>query len=178
MAAENGHRRILLGHFGPAHGIKGEVVITSFTAVPLDIAAYGPLDDEAGTRTFEIESIRQAGKGLVARLKGVTDRTAAEALKGTELYVPRDRLPPPSDSEYYITDLIGLAAVRPDGTAAGTIVDVPNFGAGDLLEIRPEGGGETYYVPFSDKHVPDVDIAARRVVIDFVMDDSSRDEEE
>lgn len=178
MTSERVDRRIQLGHIGPAHGLKGEVVITSFTAEPTGIASYGPLSDEAGTRTFTILSVRAAGKGLVARLEGIGDRTAAEALRGTKLYIARDRLPPPEAGEYYVTDLIGLPVVRLDGSAAGTIVAVPDFGAGDLLEIRPEGGGETYYVPFADKHVPEVDIANRRVVIDFDMPEGGRDEEE
>jgi 16S rRNA processing protein RimM len=157
--------QILLGAITGAHGIKGEVVIKTFTAAPDDIGAYGALSDENGTRSFEIESLRVTAKGVLARLSGVNDRTAAEALRGVALYVPRDRLPKVEDAEYYHADLVGLAAVDADGKSIGTIIAVENFGAGDLLEIRRDGQKDTDYVPFTDACVPEVDLAQRRVVI-------------
>jgi 16S rRNA processing protein RimM len=102
---------------------------------------------------------------VVARLEGVADRDAAEALKGVELYVARDRLPPAAEGEFYHADLVGLAAVDAAGKAIGTIVAVHNFGAGDLLEIKLSGASKTELVPFTDAFVPEVDIAARRVVV-------------
>src|SRR5947207_358763 len=91
MAADAERDRILLGRIAGAHGIRGEVIIHAFTEPPENIAAYGPLSDEAGARTFRIETARATAKGVVARLAGVSDRTAAEALKGVALYVDRDR---------------------------------------------------------------------------------------
>ena len=156
---------LLLGRIADAHGIRGEVLIHSYTDPPEHIAAYGPLSDAASARSFAIESARATPKGVVARLRGVDDRTAAEALRGTELYVARDKLPAAADDEFYHADLIGLDAVAPDGKAIGKIVAVHNFGAGDLIEIRLAGTGRTELVPFTETSVPSVDIEAGRVVV-------------
>jgi 16S rRNA processing protein RimM len=157
--------RIVLGRIAGAHGIRGEVMIHAYTEPPENVAAYGPLSDEAGARTFRIESAHTTAKGVVARLAGVADRDAAEALKGVELYVDRDQLPPAAEGEYYRADLIGMAAVDRDGKRIGGIVAVQNYGAGDLLEIRLAGARQTELIPFTDAHVPEVDIATGRVVV-------------
>ena len=167
---------ILLGRISGAHGIRGEVVIHAYTLAPENIGAYGPLFDRTNARSFEITSARATPKGVVARLKGIGDRTAAEALKGVELYVDRDRLPAAAEGEFYHADLIGLAAVDTEGTQIGEIVAVQNFGAGDLLEIRLAGSGKTEFVPFTEATVPEVDIAAGRAVV--AMPAASDDEEE
>ena len=157
---------ILLGRITGAQGIRGEVVVHSFAATPEDIGSYGPLSDAAGARSFKLKVVRLTPKGaVIARIAGVDDRTAAEALKGVELYVARDKLPAPDDGEFYHADLIGLAAVAPDGTTIGDVVAVQNYGAGDLIEIRLPGGRSTELVPFTDSFVPLVDIAAGKVVI-------------
>ena len=157
---------MLLGRIAGAHGIRGEVLIKSFTAAPEDIGAYGALSTEDGARAFEIASARATPKGgVVARLKGISDRNAAEALKGVDLYVARDRLPPPSDDEFYYADLVGMTAVTADGTTFGEIVAVQNFGAGDLIEVRLAGKSKTELFPFTDAVVPDVDVAGRRVTV-------------
>jgi 16S rRNA processing protein RimM len=158
--------RVLLGRITGAHGLKGEVKIATFTAAPEDIAAYGPLFAGEAAKSLKILSFRVAGGGnVIARLKGVGDRTQAEALRGTELYVPRDVLPPAAEDEYYHSDLIGLACVSPNGESLGEIIAVQNFGAGDLLEIRTPGGPKTALIPFEHAFVPSVDLAARRVTI-------------
>jgi 16S rRNA processing protein RimM len=164
-AASPARGRILLGRIAGAHGIRGEVLIHSYASVPEDIGTHGALSDAAGTRTFEIESARATAKGVVARLAGIADRTAAEALKGTELYVDRDRLPQAAEDEFYHADLVGLAAVDPDGNPIGTIVAVQNFGAGDLLELRLAGSSRTEFVPFTETAVPSIDLATRRAVV-------------
>lgn len=168
--------RILLGRIAGAHGIRGEVVIHAYTEAPEDIGAYGPLSDAGGARTFTIASARATSKGVVARLKGVADRNAAEALKGVELYVNRERLPAGDEGDYYHADLIGLAAVDAEGKAIGEIVTVQNFGAGDLLEIRLAGSHRTEFVPFTEACVPTVDVAAGRAVV--VFPPTTGDEEE
>jgi 16S rRNA processing protein RimM len=150
--------RVLLGEIGRPQGLQGEVRIRSFTAEPGAIADYGPLEDETGTRLFEIESLRVTAKALAARLKGVESRDQAEALTGTKLFVPRSRLPEREEDEWYHSDLIGLAALAPDGAAIGTVIAVHNFGAGDLLEIGPAGGGATVLMPFTRETVPEVDV--------------------
>ncbi len=158
-------KRICVARIGAAPGTRGEMRLWPFTADPLAVADYGPLENADGAR-FEIEALRP-GKGfLVVRLKGIADRSAAERLNNAELFVPRERLPAPdADDEYYHADLIGLAAVDAGGTALGTVVAVQNFGAGDLIEIQPPGGGETVLLPFSATVVPVVDIAGGRLVV-------------
>jgi len=157
--------RICLGQIGAAHGVGGEVRLRSFTADPAAIADYGPLETEDG-RAFEIESLRPAKDHFIARLAGVSDRNAASALANTKLYVPRARLPEPDEAdEFYHADLIGLAAVDAAGRRFGTVLAVHNFGAGDLIEVKPDAGGKTELLPFDEATVPVVDIAGGRIVV-------------
>ena len=164
MAAQQ-PARVLLGRIAGAHGIRGEVVIHAYTETPENIGAYGSLSDAADARQFKIKVVRVTPKGVIARIAGVADRNAAEALKGVELYVERARLPAAGEDEFYHADLIGLAAVDSDGKAIGSIVAVQNFGAGDLLEVRLAGSSKTELVPFTDACVPEIDIAGRRAVV-------------
>jgi 16S rRNA processing protein RimM len=159
--------RVVVARIGAAHGIKGEVRLTSFTADPLDIASYAPLTAPDG-RVFKVASARPGGKTpatLIVRFEGVGGRTAAEALTGVELAVPRTALAAPAEEEFFHADLIGLAAVTPEGAPLGTVVAVQNYGAGDLIEIAP-ARGNTILVPFTTAAVPVVDVAGGRVVID------------
>ena len=153
---------ILLGVIGAAHGIKGEVRIKAFTGDPLAIADYGPLTDEKGRR-FEIAEIRPAKEVVVARLKGITSRAAAESLNGVNLFVSRDKIPAPEDEDEFLqADLIGCAVVGPDGVVLGTVTTVANYGAGDLLDILlPDG--RSVLMPFTKAFAPRIDIAARRI---------------
>jgi 16S rRNA processing protein RimM len=167
--------RICVARIGAAHGTAGEVRLWPFTTRPKDVASYGPLQTVDGTRVFEIASLRPAKDCLVARLKGVTDRSAAERLCNTDLYVPRERLPAPEPDEFYYADLIGLRAEDRAGKAIGTVVAVHNFGAGDILEIAPAAGVETVMLPFSAAAVPNVEIAAGRVIV--VMPEEAPDED-
>jgi 16S rRNA processing protein RimM len=162
--------RVLIAQIGAAHGVRGEVRLKAFTEDPLSVARYGPLESEDGARSFEIEAVRPAKDMLVARLKGVSDRSAAERLTNLRLYVARDRLPKPADGEFYHADLVGLAAETVRGEAYGTVKAVHNFGAGDLLEIEPAGGGATLLLPFTEATVPAVDLAGRRIVIEPLED--------
>lgn len=157
--------RVLLGRIAAAHGMRGEVLIHAYTQPPENIAAYGPLTDRSGARAFAIECPRLTAKGVIARLAGIGNRSAAEALKGTDLYVARDRLPPAAEGEFYHWDLIGLAAVNSEGRCIGEIIAVQNFGAGDLLEVRLVGTATTQLIPFSDAFVPQVDLMAKRALI-------------
>jgi 16S rRNA processing protein RimM len=160
----NQPNRVLVAHIGAPQGLRGEVRLWTFGTDPMALKSYGPLQAAEG-RSFEIENLRP-GKGfLVAQFAGVTGRTAAEALRNLDLYVPRERLSPPEEGEFYHADLIGLSAVTQEGRAFGTVVAVQNFGAGDLIEIRPEAG-PTIMLPFTAEAVPVVDLAGRRLVID------------
>jgi 16S rRNA processing protein RimM len=157
--------RILVARFGAPHGVRGEVRLISFTQDPAAVADYGPLWQADGSRSFTVANLRPVRDNLfVARVKGIDDRNASEALRNLDLYVDRDRLPPPDDDEFYHTDLIGLAVVLDTGKPVGVVADVLNYGAGDILEIRPTHG-DTWLLPFTAATVPTVDIAAGRLTI-------------
>src|SRR5436190_8280671 len=156
--------RVCIAQIGAAHGVRGEVRLKAFTEDPLGVTRYGALEAEDGRR-IEIEAVRPAKDILVARLKGVADRNAAEALTNLRLYVAREKLPKPEADEFYYADLVGLAAHTASGEAFGTVKAVHNFGAGDLLEIEPAGGGATLLLPFSEATVPAIDIAGRKLVV-------------
>ena len=158
--------RVLVGMFGAAQGVRGEVRIKSYTGEPRDIGAYGPLVTEDGRRAFTVLSLRPIKDNmLVARIEGIGDREAAAALTNMRLFVPRDRLPPPEPDEFYHIDLIGLAAEDEDGVVLGRVKGVANHGAGDILEIAPGGAGETLLVPFTLGFVPVVDFTEAKVVV-------------
>ncbi len=155
-----------MGRIGAAHGIKGEVRIQSFTEDPLAIMDYGPLATNRPGLTIEITDARTTTNVLVARIKGFSDRNAVEKLNGVELYIDRDLLPEIEDEDdYYHADLIGLDARLEDGASLGEIIAVPNFGAGDMLEIRDKTNGDTRFIPFTKAAVPEVHIAAGYVVV-------------
>jgi 16S rRNA processing protein RimM len=158
--------RVCVGQIGAAHGVRGEVRLRSFTAEPEAITRYGPLETEDG-HVIAIEAMRPAKDHFVVRLAGIRDRDAARELAATKLYVARERLPAPEAAdEFYHADLIGLAVVNRAGENLGIVVAIHNFGAGDLIEVRPNAGGKTELVPFNDTNVPEVDVAAGRIVID------------
>lgn len=157
--------RVLLGHISAAHGIKGEVLVHSHTAAPEAIGAYGPLSDGDGKRSFTLKVVRVTAKGVICRIAGIGDRTAAEALRGIELYVSRSQLPEPEDEEFYHADLVGMTAVDAGGATVGTVVAVHNFGADDIIEIRLAGSTQSEMLPFTKACVPTIDVAGGRMVI-------------
>ena len=157
--------RVCIAQIGAAHGVRGEVRLKPFTEDPLAVTRYGALTSEDGKQRFEIEAVRPAKDVLVARLKGVTDRDAAEALKNIRLYVAREKLPAPEADEFYHADLVGLTARKQNGETVGIVKAVHNFGAGDLLEIEPPSGA-TIMLPFNKTTVPTVDIAAKKIVVE------------
>jgi 16S rRNA processing protein RimM len=159
-------RRVLLGIVVGAHGVRGDVRIKSFTDEPTDIGAYGPLSDEAGRRSWRIEPRAVVRGAVVARMDGIGDRNAAEAIKGLRLYVERTALPETAEREWYETDLLGLQVVGKDGTDFGRVLAFHDYGAGTSMEVSGATGGKSLVVPFTDEAVPEVDLAARRVVID------------
>jgi 16S rRNA processing protein RimM len=163
--AEGGDARVCLGAIAGAHGVRGLVKIKSFTEDPANLTAYGPLGDESGRCRFEIAVTGQARGLLLARIAGVEDRDAAQALRGVRLYVARAALPEPDDvEEFYQADLIGLAAEDPQGRPLGTVASVENYGAGDFLEIA-RAGAAPLLVPFTRAAVPLVDLEGGRVVV-------------
>jgi len=149
---------------GAAHGIKGEVRVKSFTADPVALGDYGPLFSVDGRR-FEVQAIRPADTVVIVRFKGLTDRNAAEALAGTELFVDRSALPPEEEGEFYHADLAGLAVRDETGATVGKVTAVQNFGGGDILDIVYQGR-RGVLVPFTRAAVPTVDVAGGYVTID------------
>ena len=152
-------KRVMVGEIGRPHGVRGLVRLRAFTEDPAAIAAYSALTDETGAKRFVVP----LKGGDLAAIEGVADRDAAQRLTGTRLYVERDRLPPPEDDEFYLTDLIGLAAVTEGGEALGTIRAVEDHGAGAFIIVA--GAGREHLLPFTHAVVPVVDIARGQVTV-------------
>ena len=163
--SETSKELICVGAITGARGLKGEVRIKSFTADPKGISNYGDVFEENGRTSYQVQITGQAKGQLLARLNGIEDRDAADALKGTRLYVLKSALPEPEEDEFYFSDLVGLRADLVDGGCLGKVKEVHDFGAGAILEVV---GGEagTVMVPFTRAAVPEVDKAGGRVVID------------
>jgi 16S rRNA processing protein RimM len=157
--------RICVAQIGGAHGLRGEVKLRSFTADPMAVKDYAPLESEDGAISFVIETLRPGKGHLVARLAGICDRKAAEELTHRKLFVPRERLPAPAAEEFYHVDLIGLCAVAVDGQEVGMVLAVHDFGAGDILELRLAESGGTLMLPFTQTFVPGIDVAGGRIVV-------------
>lgn len=159
--------RICVGVLAGSFGVQGEVRVKSFCAEPTDIASYGPLFTEDGSRSFKVTLTRPVAGGLGARLSGVMTKEAADALRGISLYVDRAKLPALPDDEFYHADLIGLDVLDTGGVLIGKVLAVHNHGAGDLLEIKPDGPKDAIILPFSRAIFPTVDLKARRIVADL-----------
>ena len=166
---------VLVGVFGAPHGVRGELRLKSYMQDPASIDSYGFLSDSAGRR-YDLTAVRPLKDDLlVVRVKGVADRDAAQKLTNLQLFIARAKLPPPAEDEFYCRDLIGLRAETSEGFLLGTIVAVPNYGAGDILEVAPPAG-ETLLFPFTRAVVPQVDLAAGKVIVEppvEVADDSA-----
>lgn len=157
-----------------AFGVKGEVRISAFTEDPKTLLAHKALLKADGSPGLTLLSGRAQKDNLIARVEGIETPEAADALRGLQLFIPRDALPEPEEDEFYLTDLIGLAAVSPTGEALGRIKAVRDFGAGDILEIQPPAG-QTWWVAFTRDAVPTVDIAGGKVVVDRPAETSERE---
>ncbi|MEK9683432.1 MAG: ribosome maturation factor RimM [Rhodospirillaceae bacterium] len=156
---------VLVGVIAGASGIRGDVRIASYTENPMDIGAYGPLEEQGGIRFFFLRVKRMAKGHVIAEVDGVADRNAAEKLRGTRLYVPRAALPPVSEGEFYHEDLIGLKADTVAGEDLGLVLAVHDYGAGAVLEVGHKHA-RTNLVPFTREVVPIVDLERGRLEID------------
>jgi 16S rRNA processing protein RimM len=154
---------ILVGRVAGAFGTRGEVRITAYTEEPLALLRYRTLKRKNGTPALSLVSARGAKGGVIARAEEVTTKEAADVLRGLELYVPREALPPTEEDEFYIADLVGLAAFTPDGDPLGRVKAVHDFGAGDILEIDPPDGRAAIWLPFTREAVPGVDVPGGRL---------------
>lgn len=155
---------VCLGVIVGVKGLKGEVRIKSFTEAPEGVAAYGPLRAKDG-RTLTVSVVNVLEDVVIAKVAGVTDRTAAEALKGLELFVDRAVLPETEGDTYYHADLIGLAVETTEGEKVGKVSAFHNFGGGDVMEVTAEGGSDTGFLPFAADVIAKVDIPGGKVVI-------------
>lgn len=157
---------IPVGAIAGAYGIRGELRIKSYCAVPEDIETYSPLWTEGRARQYALAILRPIKNGFAARIPDVTSKEEADALRGTVLYAERDQLPSLPDDEFYHADLIGLAVHDTGGVLLGTVKTVQNHGADDLLELQLAGNSATVFLPFTKAAVPTVDLASRRIVAD------------
>lgn len=177
----------MVGAIMGAFGVRGEVKVKTFTAAPEDVASYGPLLNKDGAVVLTPRRPRVLKDAVALGGPEIKDRNAAEAARGTQLFVPRAKLPPATDDEFYHFDLIGLRAEGVDGADLGQVSGVENYGAGDLLQITPPLGASygVWLLPFTKENAPTLDFDNKRVVIDppqglgpnASSDDEARDEE-
>jgi 16S rRNA processing protein RimM len=155
--------RICVAVVATAHGVRGALKLRCFTEDPASVAAYGPVVDGDG-RQLTLRVVGSAAGGVIVQAPEITSREQAEELRGAELFVPRARLPAPDEDEFYREDLIGLDVVDLSGAPRGRVAAVVNHGAGDVIEIETDG--DILLLPFTREAVPEIDLAARRLVID------------
>jgi 16S rRNA processing protein RimM len=170
------NKLITIAQIKGAHGVRGEARIRSYTADPAACFTYGPFLDEAGKQVLTPVKWRPVKDGFVVTFRENLQREAVAALRGTKLYAPREALPAPDEDEFYITDLLGLDAVSPEGEHLGKIASVQNFGAGDLLEIDTSSG--RIFIAFTRDAVPDVSLNDRKVTVILPEDDGEDSAEE
>ena len=170
--SEAGPRLVLVGRVGGAFGVQGEIRLIPYTQEPEALLAYGPLLDEHAAVALSLTSSRPFKDGLIVRAAQVATREEAQALKGLQLYVERSRLPEPEeDDEFYHADLIGLAVRSPAGDVIGRVRSVQDFGAGELLEIEPAGGGATWLAAFTKAVVPEVRLSEGWLSVERPVDE-------
>lgn len=154
--------RVCLGVIVGAKGLRGDVRVKSFTENPADVGAYGPVTLTDG-RSLKLTVVGAAQGVVIARLAGIADRTAAEALKGVELYVARAALPAPADGAFYHADLIGADVSLTDGVVLGRVTALHNFGGGDMMEVGE--GRESVLIPLTPDVIATLDVAGGKVVV-------------
>ena len=158
--------KVSVGAIAGSYGVRGELRIKSYCAVPEDIEKYSPLTSEDGKRSYAIALVRPIKNGFVARITDVTSKEEADAMRGTVLFADRDQLPSLPDDEFYHADLIGLQVFDTGGNLIGKVKTVQNHGADDLLETQLAGTSATVFLPFTKAAVPTVDLASGRIIAD------------
>lgn len=161
-------KRICLGEISTAHGVRGLVRIRIYGDDPQALSAYGPLfTTETGDKTITVKMKNAANKYWIAEIAGVTDRNVAETLRGTKLWIERDKLPDlEDDDEFYYEDLIGMTVKTATEDNVGVVVAVENFGASDLLEVKPPAG-PTFYLPYADEYVIEINLPQKTITADI-----------
>lgn len=160
--------RICVGKIATAHGVKGLVKIACYAQDPELLESDALYTSQGSDETLKIKLKNKGGKYWIGRVNDISDRNDAEALRGTSLWIDRNTLPEPDEDEFYIEDLIGLPVQDTNGNHIGELLALQNFGAGDLLEIKPEDGKPSFYHPFTRAAVPE--ISESRITIAILND--------
>ena len=163
--------RIAVGKIVNVHGIKGVMKFQPALTSAHILSRLNPLSDKENKKHFEMTLVGKKGAFWLVSAKGITDRTTAERFKGMELYADREKLPETAEGEFYCCDLMGLN-VMVDGKSFGKVVNVPNYGAGVILEIKTNTG-KTIDLPFSKRIFPKVDIENHQ--IELVLPDELKE---
>ncbi len=159
MSSDN---RVCVGVISSAHGVRGAFKLKAFTEDAMSLFDYESLTFEDGS-PVSLRYLNQAAGVPVAKIESCTDRTQADALRGSKLYIPRDDLPQTDDDEFYIEDLVGLTVKRAsDGKPVGTVRQVANYGAGDILEIQFQNGTEEMF-SFDEKTFPEIEFENKAI---------------
>jgi 16S rRNA processing protein RimM len=157
-------KKLHIADIRTAHGIRGLVKLAVYLESPKDIENYNPVHDASG-RAYTI-ILKNAIKGeWLAEVNGITDRNAAELLRGTELFIDRSQLPETEGDEIYLEDLVGCDAINSEGHKIGEVISVDNFGASDLIEIKPLDGSKTFYLPIAQPYVQDINLEDNFIVV-------------
>lgn len=164
---------MIVGRVRKAHGIRGELLVEPITDAPDTVFVSGRRlfagtasgDPSPDGQELHITAVRQHMESVRLTLREVPDRTAAELWRGRFLLAPQDELPPPADDEVYLHDLVGMQVVHVDGRVLGTIEDTYELPQGLMLDVRPAQGGPTYFIPWREEFLVDVDEAARVVTV-------------
>jgi 16S rRNA processing protein RimM len=158
-------KKLHIADIRTAHGIRGLLKVAIYLENPKDIENYNPVQGSDGKKYTLV--LKNAVKGeWLAEVNGITDRNQAELLRGIELFIDRDQLPETDGDEIYLEDLVGCEAINVEGHKIGDIISVDNFGASDLIEIKPIDGSKTYYLPIAEPYVQDIDIEQKIVVVE------------
>lgn len=177
-------KRVCIGKIVAAHGIKGEVKVRSHNLNPSDLDKYGAVENADASKKFSIKVVGLVATNARVKIEGITTRNEAEALIGTELYVPRSALPELEEEEFYLADLIGLdVCLQTPDNKIGKVVAFQNYGAGDIIEIKLDGKKETEMLPFTKAYVPTINIDAGYIIVlsasmIFAADDEGKNDVE
>lgn len=162
------NKRILIGEIATAHGIKGYVKVRCF-AEDESLLESDAVQTEDG-QPISLTLKHAIKEDWAAQVKGVADRNGAERLRGTKLYIDRESLPDTDDGEIYIEDMIGLKVIDDAGRDIGLLESVQNYGASDLLDIKPAQGGQNFYLPYTEDCVVDLDAGTICVSMPEIME--------
>jgi 16S rRNA processing protein RimM len=164
---------MIVGRVRKAHGIRGELLVEPITDAPDAVFVSGRRlfagtatgDPSPDGQELHITAVRQHMDSVRLTLEEVPDRSAAELWRGRFLLAPQDELPPPADDEVYLHDLIGMRVVHVDGRALGDVADTYDLPQGLMLDVRPVNGGPTYFIPWQEEFLVDVDEAMRIITV-------------